>query len=527
MRTFVRWLSVVSVLALAAAMVAAPVASGSDRARRPQARVAARAVVHGRYAGTAELRPTSFDVFSQRGRAPLDASGFAAPQRRAPVAAFGFDALSDPNAVPSDTIGALGDTFFVTAVNVRTAVYDRAGTEVVAPIELDSLHPDSAGRFAFDPKVVYDQYAGTFLLVYLIQDDSPRTSGIFTVAIPNATANDVTTWCATSFPGDAVPGSPEVWADYPGVGYDDDRVTITTNQFTFPSSQGQFLFAQVMSIPKTSLYDCTQPRPTPNVFVGTQTRDGNGIQAFTIQPAQSVGASATSQLLVSVQLAGRNSYLALFRVKDAAAGLKLKKGVLPIGKTTFPPIGTQGGGSLTNADTFWDAGDQRLINAYYDADRNELFTAHAVLKNFKPDVVTGAYPESAVRWYEVNPATRLRNSSLSRKGTIGDVEVDAGWPSVATDSSGNLFVTYSRASAPNGEFLSAWVAEIPPNGTSATQLLLAPGLDTYDAINGPERWGDYTGINRDPIAPTFVATFNQYAADRVTWQQVVNVVAHS
>jgi hypothetical protein len=529
MRSLIRSMLVLFLLVLVGLPVAAPAKPNRDGAR-PNTRVASRAVVHGRAVATSQRRPTSFDVFSQRARAGSGLrSAPSAAEPRAPVSLFGFDSHDGDldGAVPSDTMGALGDTFFVIAVNVRVAVYDRLGIELVPPTTLDSLHPDSVGRFAFDPKVVYDQYNDTFVLAYLVQEDSPRVSKIIVVAIPDATATDPNTWCKTSFPGDAVPGAPAVWADYPGLGFDEARVTITTNQFTFPAQQGQFTSAQVLSIPKVALYDCTQPSPTPDVFVGTQTRDANGIQAFTLQPAQSVGTPATSQLLISVQLAGRNSYLALWRLKETLSGMTLKKGALAVGNTMFAPLGTQGGAGINNNDLWWDSGDQRLINAYFDADRNELFTAHAVAKNFKPDSVPGGYLESAVRWYEVNPATRLKNSTLARKGTIGAPGADSGWPSVATDAAGNLFVTYSRAGAPAGEFLSAWVAEIPPNGTAATQLLLRTGLDTYDTTPGPERWGDYTGINRDPAVPTSVATFNQYALDNDTWQQVVNVVTQS
>lgn len=528
MRSLIRLMLVLFVLALTASPLAAPAKTDPDRAR-PDARIASRAVVHGRGVSSSQPRSTSFDVFGQRERAASRLRATTAPEARAPSSLFGFDAQG-PNvedAKPSDTIGALGDTFFVTAVNVRVAVYDRLGVELVPPTAIESLHPDSVGRFAFDPKVIYDQYNDTFVLVYLVQEDFPRRSRIIAVAIPDATATDQSTWCSTSFPGDALPGAPAVWADYPGLGYNQDRVTITSNQFTFPSSQGQFRFAQVMSIPKGPLYDCTQPSPTPDVFAGTQTRDANGIQAFTLQPAQTVGTPASTQLLASVELAGRNSYLVLWRIKETATRVIMKQGTVGIGKTTFPPFGTQRGGGINNRDHWWDAGDMRLIDAYFDADRNELFTAHAVAKNFRPDTVAGGYLESAARWYEVTPATRLNNSTLARKGTIGAPGADVGWPSVATDASGNLFVTYSRAGAPANEFLSAWVAEVGPTGTAATQLLLAAGLDTYDATAGPERWGDFTGINRDPIVPANLATFNQYALDRLTWQQVVNVVTHS
>ncbi|MGH2636029.1 MAG: hypothetical protein ACRDHU_07790 [Actinomycetota bacterium] len=528
MRKFVRSLSVVSVLFVAAAIPSPAIAERAP-GDGPDSRVAAPAVVHGRVAAGSTDYPTSFEVFARRGRPAVGAASTVARAGgpRAPQATLGFDALSDPFAFPADTTGALGDTYFVTAVNTQLAVYDRTGAVVVAPMQLDVLHPDSAGRFAFDPKVVYDQYNDTFVLAYLVQEDAPKLSRIIVVAIPNTTAATTSTWCATSFPGDALPASPNVWADYPGLGYNLDRVTITTNQFTFPSSAGRFRYAQVMSIPKTSLYDCTTPPPVPDVFAGTQTEDPDGIQSTTLQPAQTVDLPAASQLLTSVQLAGKKSYLVLWRIKSTSSGLKLKKGALPIGKTFAPPFGTQGGGALDDIDTFWDAGDERLVNAFYDADANQLFTAHAVFKDLTPDTVTGAYPESAVRWYEVNPAGKLKNSSLARKGTIGAPEVDTGWPTVATDGSGNLFVTYNRGSAVTGEFLSAWVAEILPGGTAATQVLLKAGLATYEANpGGPERWGDFTGINRDPVNPAVVATFNQYALDLDSWQQFVNLVQH-
>jgi hypothetical protein len=358
-----------------------------------------------------------------------------------------------------------------------------------------------------------------------MQSDTPRASLIVTVAIPNATANDAATWCATAFPGDALPAKPKVWADYPGVGYSADRVTITTNQFTFPAAQAQFRYAQVMSLDSATLYDCSAARPVAQVFAGTQTLDPNGFPGFALQPAQTVDSTASSQLLLSSQVFGKGSYLVIWRIKSTASGFKLKKGVVSIGKA-FPPIlGTQGGAAVDDGNLYWDTGDGRLINAFYDADANELYTAHNVFKDLRPDTMTGDYPESAVRWYEVTPAGKLKNSGVARKGTIGAPEVDVGWPSVATDAAGNLFVAYNRASAVTGEFLSAYVAEIVPGATAATQLLLTAGTGTYDAVPGAERWGDYTAITRDPVTGN-VATFNQFAVSATTWQQVVHLVQH-
>jgi hypothetical protein len=526
MRTSRRLLAVLTgLVAGAGLLLVAPAAA--ERQARPHARTAARAIVHGHVTAASQNRPTSFEVFAQRSRPRLSTQGSTeAPSTRVLAFQFGFDGLADPFSRPSDTTGALGDSFHVVAVNTQVAVYDRTGVQVVAPIQLDALHPDSSGRLSFDPKVIYDQYNDTFLVVYLVEEDSPRLSLIVAVAIPDATASNTGTWCPTSFPGDAFPASPQLWADYPGVGYNDTRVTITTNQFTFPSSTARFRYSQIMTVDKTGLYDCTQPAPMPTVFGGTNTRDTNGFQSFTLRPAETVGSSPGAQLLISFEpIDGKFDYLVLWRIKPTATGFRLKKACCgSTGRVSVPPLGSQGGGGVNDPDFWWDPGDFRLVNAFYDADRNELFAAHAVFKNFKPDVLTGSYPEAAVQWYEVNPKSNLRNSVLARKGVIGSTEVDVGWPTVATDSSGTLFVTYSRASDPHDEFLSAWVATIPSNSTADTQLLLRAGAATYDASNGPERWGDYTAINRDPLDGQNIATFNQYAASSAQWQQFISIV---
>lgn len=522
MRRFARSVSAVCSLAIVAGVVAPPATAKRARPATPEWTVARAAVVHGRDAGTAQRRPTSFEVFGTARPVTEDRASARAPAPRTPVPALGFDALADPNAVPADPTGALGHDYFFAAVNTQAAVYDRTGALVVPPIQLADLHSGSAGRFAFDPKVVYDQFAETFVLVYLVQSDRQRFSRIVAVAVPNATADDPGTWCATAFPGDLVPGKPRVWADYPGVGYNHDRVTIATNQFTFPALQGRFRSAQVISVSKAQLYDCAVP-VVPDVFAGSQTADPNGLQAFTLQPAPTVDGSGPQHLL-SLQLFDKRSYLVVWRIKNTRAGLRLQRATVGVGRTGLPPLGTQGGGSLTNADTYWDTGDERLIGAFHDVDDGALYAAHAAFRDLRPDSITGAYPESTIRWYEVRPARKLERSELVRRGTIGAPEVDAGWPSLATDADGTLFVTYSRASAVTGEFLSAWVAEVPPGMRAATQTLFAPGLATYDAIPGPERWGDFTAINRDPVTPTRLATFNQYAFDPVSWQQVIHVV---
>jgi hypothetical protein len=94
-------------------------------------------------------------------------------------------------------------------------------------------------------------------------------------------------------------------------------------------------------------------------------------------------------------------------------------------------------------------------------------------------------------------------------------------------------VTFSRASGVRGtaEFLSAWVAEIPLGTRTAELSLLWPGEARMEAVPGPERWGDYNGISRDPDDPSVLVLVNQFAESdgqppTRDWQQTVNLVSH-
>jgi hypothetical protein len=531
---FGRLVASMGILALIGAMMAAPAGARGDARAMPAARTDVRIDVHGHgLSGTTSRYRSSLQAPRTSGRpatATAPSSGTLAPTPSAPVSLLAFAGIPDLGGFePSDSTGALGATFFVTAVNTDYAVWNLDGTPALAPADLDTIETTTDDLDLFDPKVVYDPYNSTFVLAYLARRDAPRASFIVLVSIPDATANQTSTWCPTIIPGDQITTDAAQWADYPALGFDGDRVVVSTNQFSFPSSNAKFSYAQLLTFPKSSLYDCSQ-QLTGTAFAGTETQNQDGSRAFTIQPAQTVGAIATRQFMLSFEGPGRSSFLTVWRLAETATGLKLKKGTVLTGRTRRPPLGTQGGGSLTDGDTWWETGaNLRLVNAFYDSDLNGLYAAHVVARNLGPDTVTGDYIESVVRWYEVLPAGRLADSALNRKGVIGQAETDAGWPVVATDGSGNLFVTYSRGSEPLGEFISAWAAEIVPGSTTAVSTLLVPGVELHDSISGFERWGDYLGINRDPADPSRIAMVNQIATTGSTgseWQQTVNVVAH-
>ena len=203
----------VALLVVIGAVVAAP-ASGGDHYRPRERRVVARVI--GRAVDHAKPSPLYRSSLSDPLAAPLDAklASLARPRVQpaqhpaAPAIVTGFDGIGDIDGrTPADPTGALGDTWFFTAINVSWVLFDRTGVPVLGPESLESIDPTLGNGILFDPKVIYDQYNDTFVLVFLEFGVSPQRSRIIVTTIPDATAADTTTWCTTVLKGDQLRGT--------------------------------------------------------------------------------------------------------------------------------------------------------------------------------------------------------------------------------------------------------------------------------------------------------------------------------
>jgi hypothetical protein len=425
---------------------------------------------------------------------------------------------------PGDPTGALGVSYHLAAVNVRMNFFDRLGAPLfVSPKRLKTLDTQlPAGADDFDPKVFYDPYRQVFVLAFAAATDT--TSFLSLVVIPEGSESDTGAWCVVHMAGDQVTGNGKQLADYPMLGFTEDRVTLTTNQFDYNAAPaiGGFRYVQVVSFRKSQLYDCSVPVVKIKVFSREQTKDPDGSPAFTIAPAISNGGAPTIQWMVSVDFNGASGKVILWRLRAKNGILRLARVEVGRSPMTFPPFGRQCTGS-SQLNTQWDTGDLRITSAFFDQDLRRVYAATAIFGN-----VGGGNAESVVRWWEIDPAAPLRNSTISRKGIVGTAGRDAAWPSVATDGDGKLWVNYARAGiAGADECLSAYAAVVQPGSTTASSVLIKQGDGRFETGPGVERWGDFTAISRDPTDPTVVATYGAYPIDdgggpaTSAWQQIV------
>lgn len=90
----------------------------------------------------------------------------------APALSNNFTGLNDNNtSIPPDTMGAVGPSHLVETLNTEVAFFNKSTGAIVSQVSLQSFWSSlgtGAGQPAnspFDPKVIYDQHSGRFIIV--------------------------------------------------------------------------------------------------------------------------------------------------------------------------------------------------------------------------------------------------------------------------------------------------------------------------------------------------------------------------
>ncbi|MCA1646785.1 MAG: hypothetical protein LC797_15455 [Chloroflexi bacterium] len=419
---------------------------------------------------------------------------------------------------PPDAGLAVGLSAVLVAVNEGFAIYDRQGTKKL-PASAASIGFQgffgTAGS-TYDPRALYDAGQAHFVLL-------ATTGGLYALAT-SQTADPTGAWCTYRLSSDPTGAT---WADYPGLGMDGDNLYITSNQFS--SSSNSFQDAQLLVIPKTSVYAGAGacPQATSTLFANLQNPDGGN--SFTVQPANQpdavAGQGGPMHLVNAIWSSGSN--LVVRSVTSTPAGPTLNPPAWVsagagangfIGKYDLPADTPQPKGQAV------DTGDTRLLGA---AQRyGQIYTANTTMY-VNSQLSASPNPYANAQWYVLTPAPT------------------PAWPSATT---GQSFAVTNRSVAYFFPGVLPGCAGQQVNGTCATTPFVAlqvsgagrsQAASAFTVIGGQQpavyqpgvagftkssRWGDYPAIASDPSVPAQVWVLGEYARTTSNWGTAVGIV---
>ena len=399
-------------------------------------------------------------------------------------------------AVPPDTHAAVGPNNVVETVNTAVRVFDKAGT-VLSTRELSSffgVSEDYPNQFISDPRVVYDESTGHFIMEALYIDNANESS--FVLLATSNTSNPTGGWEKHIIDVTETENGQRLWGDFPGLGWDADGIYITLNMFDF-SAVGGFHHASLITINKKAAED-------GNASTFTSYHVQFSSDDFTVQPATMHGSKSRGPLyMIEESPSEDGQHLEVLKI--AANKLSSHPTILRY-EITVPfytpgiqtPAPQLGGFPM-------DTGDSRILDASWRG-------GTLVAAQNAGDPITGV---THARWYAISTTTGVPMYSQS-----GDIDPGPGvftyYPSVEINPAGSIGMTYMQSSAT--QYVSMYItgrAASDPSGVMQAPVLAKGGETTYMSFDAPlYRAGDFSGVSVDPLNGSFWAA-NEYATSKI------------
>jgi hypothetical protein len=396
-----------------------------------------------------------------------------------------FLGITQTQFAPPDPYLAVGPSHVVQVVNTQFRITTKTGTQTfVQGLGGTGLFSGmGVSGSVFDPKCLYDQHSGRFVIIILEVVGS--TSSWILLAVsddsdPNGTWYRYRTEATTTVNGI------NYWVDYPGLGVDENVIYVTGNLFRLSGSGSA-----------GTKYRYFEKAPllvnAPAVF-----RDQRGATDFSVQSAHTFG-TALAQYFVTDN---GTSSMKLVAIRNADTDTPVRnQSFLTVPSFSYPSVNVpnQGGSGL-------DPMDGRVMNASWRA--GKLVWGHGI----------GASGKNVARWYEAatNNWPVSGSPSLIQSGNIDAGGTIHTWfPSLMQNHCGNTGVVLARSASTERASIQITGREAgDPLGTMQAMTQVQIGTSGYNQF----RWGDYFGIAVDPVNDETFWCTGEYAVGTNNWR---------
>jgi hypothetical protein len=435
--------------------------------------------------------------------APGMAAPLAAEPAAAPVAMTNFQGITATGWLPPDCTMAVGPQNVLLAVNGGVSIYAKTGGAAQLGRRLDLWFSNViTNAKVFDPKALYDQHAGRWVLLAVALPNDQAVKESFFLLSVSKTSDPLGGWF--NYKIDATKDgttATDNWADYPAIGLDNQAFYLTANMFKF---NGSFQYAKLRIIPKGPAYV-----GSPLTFTDfTKLKNADGSLCFTVQPCHTFGAPNVQHLVNSyfpTSASPTQNRLTLWSLTDPLTTPALAKRTVSTDPYSLPPDADQKGGG-----TPIDSGDVRVLNAVFRG--GSVWTTLSTSHDWGDGIGV-----AACHWFQANATSGL----LVQQGVYGARKSHYFYPAVMPDTNGNMTMVFCRSGA--SEFASVRYSgrkSSDPLGSLQSSSLLKSGVAAYVGLDGlgRNRWGDYAGIGVDPQDGRLVWFYSMYAASPAnTW----------
>jgi hypothetical protein len=416
-----------------------------------------------------------------------------------------FQGINNTGWYPPDPVIATGPNHVVVVVNSHWSAYTKAGSLATGPTSLSNFFSsvDPPGDFVFDPKVIYDHYRDRFIILAPATNFSD--SAAYMVAASNS-SDPTGSWWFYSLDAtldDTTQSSN--WADFPGLGFDEEALYITSNQYAF---SGGFQYAKLRIVHIDSLYS-----GAPAVWVDFwDMRNQFGNRIFTLKPAHTFNGSGDPEYLLNTRPGGTN-YVNLWSVTDPSGTPTLTREADLIIRNYSAPPNAEQMGSGTRIHT----GDSRTHDIM--ARDGILYAAFTESEDWG-----SGGTESAIRFLKIDAVSEVVLEDI----TFGSNNLYYFYPNVYADELGDVVMVYNRSGTSEYVGVHFTAKLVSSNIWEASQLLKA-GEAPYVRLDGfnRNRWGDYSGAALDPTGatPRSIWIYGEYARPSNQWRTWIGEVS--
>ncbi|MFE2286257.1 OmpL47-type beta-barrel domain-containing protein [Streptomyces sp. NPDC059443] len=429
--------------------------------------------------------------------APGGASPKAVPNTAVLERLKTFSTLGNVNSrIPSDTQLAVGPTYIIQMINRSAQIYDKAGNTVGSPFDLGAFFGFGTNT-GTDPRVHYDAAVGRFYASY--ESDAAGGDEIQLAVSDDNDPNG--TWTRYNVGSN----TSNIQHDQPKLGYSNNKVTLSWNNYDRAhTGDPDFGFRGVVTV----------------VVNKAELVAAGSITFTTFAPD-----TGKFQVVPAVSLSGIDDQLAMWHGEsstdvhvvtitgvpgDPMQPVGQSDNTIAIGAAAPPPVATQPSGGDANIDT----NDSRMLSVAWQNDH--LWGVFNV--SCTPPGDTAA--RACQRYIQISTSA---GQSLATNFNLGLVGGHIYYGSVVMNDEDDLFSGFTASST--SMFPTAVAIGVPGGNFPGTTVgdFYAAGTQAYSA---GFRWGDYSGIARDPSHPKDAWTVQQIgglaggdwgtAMDRVT-----------